>query len=220
VGTGVDFEDGAAAHQFSKTFHTRWAFRPEPERFVATLNQWLAEEAGLLAVSPLLHRAVDGIGAATLHCTASLSEVPYVFRFDRLSLVKGTLAARPVTDLGSALNEWKDTHREADVAWYQVFSAPNGRPTECWILSAVDRADAPSIELPAPMWGFMGVQRLPVALLFPIFLLIFIAGLVSPAETPASNFAVFGAITAALGWSFFRFPVWRRSRESTVDSRT
>ena len=55
----------------------------------------------------------------------------------------------------------------------------------------------------------MGVQRLPAALLFPIFLFITLVGVGSGAA-PVGNALGFVAVATLLGWLTFRFPVWRR----------
>ena len=125
--------DSWTLHEYSKSFKTRHLYRPMPDQFVSELNRWMANEPGLVAVLPLIHRDRNGVvSGMTLTCKASSGPVEGVFRLHRL-LLAGTLGLRR-RELGTVLNEWNDRHPDLDRVGHQVLSSV-GVPLECWLLS-------------------------------------------------------------------------------------
>jgi hypothetical protein len=213
------FREPLASHQFSKTFRCAWAFRPNVDQFTYEVNRWLLDQRGVRHVSPLLHRSVDGVSGITLDCTASEADVPYVFRLHYLRLITRSVLATGRRDAGEALNDWRDAHPASTALWTDVGGGGggNGLPTDCWVLSAAPRSDAePLVPPPAPT-GFMGVQRLPLALVSPIFALLGLAALVDT-SAPVSSRIGFGAVGAIGVWAAIRFPVWKRKPRAARSS--
>jgi hypothetical protein len=108
---------------------------------VTKVNAWLAEEPGVVHISPVLHRDHHGtVSGMTLTCFASSRDPDYRLRFDRIALL-GRFGLRS-RDVGETLNAWTEQHPLRTRVTHQVF-ARMGQPTECWLLSKGPRDDGP-----------------------------------------------------------------------------
>jgi hypothetical protein len=194
-------------HQYSKSFKTRWAFRPNMDAFVATVNRWLYQQPGLFDVYPELHLSPTGtVREATLTCRGTSRDPGLVFQLHRLPLATGGPFPIRRRDLGEALNDWADRHPEHDLVGRFVLD-PAGVPMEVWILSVVPREVATLPAEPEEPAGFMGVHRLPGPILLTwgaLFTASAIAALQPVVVLTSVPIAAFG------GWLTRRFPLWRR----------
>jgi hypothetical protein len=199
-----------AAHRYSRTFRCGWAFRPNIAGFVYDVNQWLYEQRGVHDVQPLLHRSVDGVSGVTLDCDASELDAPYVFHLDHVPLINRSIVATGRRDPGEALNAWREAHPASTAVWTNVGGGGgSGLPADCWLLAVTPRAEASAPIAPPPPSGFMGVQRLPLALLSPILVLL---GIGAALDTSAPIGSRVGFVSAAVltVWAVVRFQTGKR----------
>ena len=140
-------------HEFSKSFRTRHLVRPEPNVFVSELNEWMANQVGLVHVAPVIHRDYHGeVSGATLTCTASSRPATEIFRFFRLPLLSKPWGLRP-KPVGEALNDWPDRYPDHTRVTHLVISS-SGVPIECWVL-----AKGPPLIDGAAVWNTTKVYK-------------------------------------------------------------
>jgi hypothetical protein len=135
-------------YTYSKTFTLRYApLRPyRPERFVAEINEWLANELGLLDVQSMVILRHQGlVTEATLSCFGINKPTGRLFQVERLVLVKGQFRRRGTT-LGEALNSWREMNPSKQLLRFVPLSAA-GVAYEVWLLFAeVVPELAPAVE--------------------------------------------------------------------------
>jgi hypothetical protein len=192
--------DGWTLHEYSKTFHNRRRYTPEPDALIAELNYWMATQPGLVGVAPIIHRNGQGlVKGVTLTCTASSRSVPLVFRFDRIKLA-GSLGFKQ-RDLGPVLNQWNDEHPEFSRVLHRIIPGPDGL-AECWVLSAGPKSAVGDDPGPAPPVRLSRAVRIPAtALLWIVLLCVFGAALQAALGTMGSWLAVIVAsLVTAIVW--------------------
>ena len=139
-------DDEVVPYEYYKTIKNRYLFVYRPERFLESVNDWLASERGLHAVTMTLH--YDGrqgfARAVTFKCVGINKPTGRLFRLDRLIVDKGTFSRFKKT-LGEVLNSWKEQHPDRLIVSHWNVQ-PAGVVAEAWILS-VGVAPAP---MPSP----------------------------------------------------------------------
>jgi len=121
------------AYEYSKTFTNRTHTRYRPDEFVASLNEWLADQPGLLVVDVRVHQDRQSlVGAVTLTCRAESAPVDFQYQLERMELRSGWLGRRR-TEVGEGLNRWLDANPHRRRVNYWVLSS-NGVPMDLWIL--------------------------------------------------------------------------------------
>ena len=222
-----DEVDGWTLHEYSKTFHNRRRYTPDPDALIAELNYWMATQPGLVGVAPLIHRDRQGaVKGVTLTCTASSRPAVLVFRFHRIKLA-GSLGFKR-QDLGAALNDWHDKNPTFERVHHIVLTSA-GVPMECWVLSAGRRSEVETGNDPgqAPPVRLSRAVRLPAAaLLWMVALGVVGAPLQASLGTVGSWLSVFAAsLLTATVWVLVerraaRLGSKRRSNRSPVGTRT
>jgi len=147
VGADIEEDASASLHEYSRTFRTRTAVRYRPAALAKDVSAWLATQDGLLGVSLIFHRDVQGLTCgATATCQASLHLTGAKFQVVHVPLAAGLLGKRRISP-GDALNAWADGLPSAWRLNHWVF-ARAGVPTELWILYADGASSNQSIEVP------------------------------------------------------------------------
>jgi hypothetical protein len=127
-------------HGFSKTFEIRTAYSYKPETLVQNVNAFLWQQHTVDRLSANLHLDRQAlVRGVTLHCVAGIQPVYAAFQFTRIRLAEGYLLPRKRRDVGTALNDWAESHPSFRRVNHWVISS-NGRPVEVWLLYVTPRA--------------------------------------------------------------------------------
>jgi hypothetical protein len=194
--------DSWTLHEYSKTFHNRRRYIPEPDALIAELNYWLATQPGLVGVAPIVHRDRHGaVKGVTLTCTASSKAAQGVFQFHRLQLSRSLGAPR--IDFGSALNQWHDNYPALTRVQHWVFTREDGS-IESWVLSFGPPWAVPIGEDP----GSAPPLRLPRTVRIPATLLLWLVVLVCAGAQLQNSIGTLGSWLSVLVATVVAATVW------------